>query len=203
MKVLSQLLGTYSKHKKPLILFRLPDTDTLFYRLSDIVPLFDLPTISFKEGNYENCYRDHEDTYLNTKVLSELALKHNRYMLAELCKFKPDDYQKGLVDAILQTFPDFTRAPKEEHIWESVQLPLENFQDVIEREGEIAIKAEPQSPPSIHQATTTTTTTTTGNNIPETRNAMALDKVLLSSNELKRQRYLFISHICSMTHIYS
>lgn len=176
MKVLSQLLGRYSTNKKPLILFRLPNTDTLLYRLSDIIPLFDLPPTCFKEGPYENCYKDHEDTYLDTKVLIDLAFKHNKYMLVELCKFKPDDYQKGLADAILQTFPEFTRAPKEEHIWESVQLPLENLQDAIEEEGKKVIKTEPLSP-SIHQT------------IPEARSAMALDKVLLSSNELRRQRY--------------
>ncbi|KAG0950637.1 hypothetical protein G6F57_001129 [Rhizopus arrhizus] len=175
MKVLSQLLGRYSKHKKPLILFRLPDTDIILYRLSDIIPLFDLPLISFKEGHYEYCYRDHEDTYLNTKILSNVALQHSKYVLVELCKLQPNDYQKGLADAILQAFPEFTRAPKEEHIWESVQLPLENLDDFIEREGERAIKIEPPSPSSMHQ------------HIPETRGAMALDKVLLNSKELRQQ----------------
>lgn len=176
MKVLSQLLGRYSDHNKPLILFRLPDTDILLYRLSDIKPLFNIPTFSFKKATYKNCYRDHEDTYLDAKVLADLAHQFNRNLLAELCKLKPNDYNVGLADAILQTFPRFKRAPKEEHIWESVQLPLENMENVIEREGERAVKAEPVSPPSIHQA------------IPETRNAMALDKVLLSSNELRRQK---------------
>lgn len=172
MKVLSQLLGRYSEHNKPFILFRLPDTDVLLYRLSDIKPLFNIPTFSFKKATYKNCFRDHEDTYLDTNVLGDLAHQFNRHLLAELCKLKPNDYNLGLADAILQTFPQFKRAPKEEHIWESVQLPLENMEDVIDR----TIKIEPTSPPNIHQV------------IPEARHAMALDKVLLSSNELKRQR---------------
>jgi hypothetical protein len=176
MKVLSQLLGRYSDHNKPLILFRLPDTNILLYRLSDIKPLFNIPTFSFKKATYKNCYRDHEDTYLDTKVLADLAHQFNRNLLAELCKMRPSDYNVGLADAILQTFPEFKRAPKEEHIWESVQLPLENMEQVNDREGERAIKTEPISPPSINQA------------LPDTRNAMALDKVLLNSNELRRQR---------------
>ncbi|KAL7309394.1 hypothetical protein PS15m_011485 [Mucor circinelloides] len=175
MKVLSQLLGRYSNNHKPLILFRLPDTDTLFYRLSDIEPIFKLPPLSYKKSAFKNCYRDNEDTYLNTQVLSEIAGQFNRHLLAELCKLKPNDYNVGLADAILQTFPEFKRAPKEEHIWESVQLPLENLEDIIERE----VKTEPSSPPSVNQV------------IPEIRgNAMALDKVLLNSNELRRQSAL-------------
>lgn len=173
MKVLSQLLGRYSNNHKPLILFRLPDTDTLFYRLSDIEPIFKLPPFSYKKSTFRNCYRDNEDTYLNTKVLSDIAGQFNKHLLAELCKLKPNDYNVGLADAILQTFPEFKRAPKEENIWESVQLPLENLEDIIERE----VKTEPSSPPTVNQV------------LPEARhNAMALDKVLLNSNELRRQR---------------
>lgn len=174
MRVLSQLLGRYSDNHKPLILFRLPDTDVLFYRLSDIEPLFKLPPQSFKQVNYKNCYRDLEDTYLNTTVLSELAHRFNLHLLTELCKLKPNDYNLGLADAILQTFPQFKRAPKEEHIWESVQLPLENLEDVVERESHATIKTEPASPPSIYQV------------LPESRNAMALDKVLI--NESRRPK---------------
>ncbi|KAI8347190.1 hypothetical protein EDC96DRAFT_521163 [Choanephora cucurbitarum] len=178
MKVLSQLLGRYSDRNKPLILFRLPETDTLFYRLSDIEPLFDLPPINFKGETYKNCYRDHEDTYLNTKVLEELSFKYGRPLLSDLCRLKPDDYNLGLADPVLQNFPKFKRAPKEDHIWESVQLPLENLEDVIKREKvgieKTIIKAEPTSPPPISQ-------------VVETRNVMALDKVLLSSNELRKQ----------------
>lgn len=179
MKVLSQLLGRYSNNHKPLILFRLPDTDTLFYRLSDIEPIFRLPPLSStttKTSAFKNCYRDNEDTYLNTQVLSDIAGQFNKHLLAELCKLKPNDYNVGLADAILQTFPEFKRAPQEEHIWESVQLPLENLEDVMERE----VKTEPSSPPSVHQV------------IPAEasrgQNAMALDKVLLNSSELRRQR---------------
>ncbi|CEP10140.1 hypothetical protein [Parasitella parasitica] len=176
MKVLSQLLGRYSKTQKPLILFRLPDTDTLLYRLSDIEPIFALPPLSYKKSTFKDCYRDNEDTYLNTQVLSEIAGQFNRHLLTELCKLKPNDYNVGLADAILQTLSGFKRAPKEENIWESVQLPLENLEDVIERE----VKTEPSSPPSMSQA------------LPaEARksNAMALDKVLLgSSDPLSRRR---------------
>lgn len=111
-------------------------------------------------------------------MLADLADKFNRHLLAELCKLKPNDYNLGLADAILQTFPQFKRAPKEEHIWESVQLPLENMQDVIEREGERAIKTEPTSP-SIHHAPQ-----------PDVRKAMALDKVLLNSSELRKPTML-------------
>ncbi|KAI8389399.1 hypothetical protein BD560DRAFT_486064 [Blakeslea trispora] len=181
MKVLSQLLGRYSDRNKPLILFRLPETDTLFYRLSDIEPLFDLPPINFKRETYKNCYRDHEDTYLNTKVLEELARKYNRPLLGDLCKLKPDDYNVGLADPILQSFPKFKRASKEDHIWESVQLPLENLEDIVEYDKRgierTIIKSEPTSPPPISQ-------------VVETRNAMALDKVLLSSSELRKQSML-------------
>lgn len=156
-----------------MILFRLPDTDILLYRHSDIAPLFKLPPITFEGSQFENCYKDHEDIYLNANALFNIALHYNKYVLAELCKFQPSDYQKGLADAILQTFPEFVRAPKEEHIWESVQLPLEKIIETMEHEGETAIKIEPPSPPSMH--------------IPEAKNVMALDKVLLSSNELRRQ----------------
>lgn len=177
MKVLSQLLGRYSNHNKPLILFRLPDTDTLLYRLSDIEPLFNLPPFSVKKYSYKNCYRDHEETYLDTNALSDLAQQFNRQLLAELCQFQPNDYNIGLVDSILQTFPRFKRAPKEEHIWESVQLPLEKLEDVIRREeGDKAVKTEPTSPSLINHV------------IPESRSAMALDTVLLNSNELRRQK---------------
>lgn len=177
MKVLSQLLGRYSNNHKPLILFRLPDTDTLFYRLSDIEPIFRLPPLSLsKTFAFKNCYRDNEDTYLNTQVLSDIAGQFNKHLLAELCKLKPNDYNVGLADAILQTFPEFKRAPQEEHIWESVQLPLENLEDVMERE----VKTEPSSPPSVNQVIPAEAT--------RGQNAMALDKVLLNSSELRRQR---------------
>ncbi|KAI8993295.1 hypothetical protein BDB01DRAFT_319239 [Pilobolus umbonatus] len=176
MKVLSQLLGRYSTHNKPLILFRLPDTDTLFYRQSDIEPLFNLPAITFDNINLENCYRDQEDTYLNTKALADIAFKHSRYSLAELCKLKSVDYNNGLADAILHTFPEFKRAPPEEHIWESVQLPLENLSDILARENNSIVKSEPMSPPALHQ-------------MSDIRNAMALDKVLLNTNELRRQNH--------------
>lgn len=176
MKVLSQLLGRYSDHHKPLILFRLPESDILLYRLSDIKLLFNIPLFSFKKATYKNCYRDHEDTYLDTKVLADLANQFNSPLLAELSKLKPNDYSIGLADPILRTFAQFKRAPKEEYIWESVQLPLENMEHVIDREGERQIKTEPTSPPSLHQM------------LPESRNAMALDKVLLNSSELRRQR---------------
>ncbi|KAI9355215.1 hypothetical protein BD770DRAFT_391473 [Pilaira anomala] len=178
MKVLSQLLGIYSDHHKPFILFRLPETDILLYRLSDIKLLFNIPVFTFKKATYKNCYKDHEDTYLDTKVLADLAHQFNNPLLAELCKLKPNDYSIGLADAILRTFPQFKRAPKEEHIWESVQLPLENMEDVMDREGERTVKTEPTSPPSLHQL------------LPESRNAMALDKVLLNSSELRRQSIL-------------
>lgn len=162
MIVLSQLLGRYSSHNKPLILFRLPETNTLLYRQSDIEQLFSLPPLSFQEVDYEGCYRDHEDTYLNTQVLDELAEHFKRDTLVDLCKFQPNDYALGLADKVLDTFPQFKRAPKEEHIWESVQLPLENLQDALDRE---AIKPEPSSPPSVYQS--------------KRRNSMALDKVLI------------------------
>jgi hypothetical protein len=123
MKVQSQLLGRYSSRNKPFILFRLPETETLLYRLSDIKPLFNLPNINITEY-----YRDQDDIYLDTTSLANLALEHNRYLLAELCKLRSGDYSAGLADVILETFPNFKRAPKEEHIWEFVPLPLEkNF----------------------------------------------------------------------------
>ncbi|KAI9274238.1 hypothetical protein BY458DRAFT_507685 [Sporodiniella umbellata] len=168
MKVSSQLLGRYSANQKPLILFRLPDIDNiLLYRLSDIIPLFELPLNCFAEGHYTVGYKDHEDTYLSTTVLRDLAHRYNRPLLSQLAQLKADDYQNGLVDTLLGKFPAFVRAPKEEHVWESVQLPLEKINEASETE----IKVEPMSPPSM----------------PEARSAMALDKVLLSTNELKRQ----------------
>lgn len=169
MTVLSQLLGRYSTNKKPLILFQLPDTSTLLYRLSDIIPLFDLPLNCYTEGHYTTGYKDHEDIYLDTPILNDLAQKHNKPLLSELAQLKVEDYQQGSVDSLLEKFPEFVRAPNEEHIWESVQLPLEKLS---ETSTEKTIKAEPMSPPSM----------------PEAKSAMALDKVLLSSNELRRQR---------------
>ncbi|KAG1457841.1 hypothetical protein G6F56_006526 [Rhizopus delemar] len=168
MTVLSQLLGRYSTNKKPLILFQLPDTSTLLYRLSDIIPLFDLPLNCYTEGHYTTGYKDHEDIYLDTPILNDLAQKHNKPLLSELAQLKVEDYQQGSVDSLLEKFPEFVRAPNEEHIWESVQLPLEKLS---ETSTEKTIKAEPMSPPSM----------------PEAKSAMALDKVLLSSNELRRQ----------------
>ncbi|KAI8882667.1 hypothetical protein K501DRAFT_333905 [Backusella circina FSU 941] len=114
--------GRYSSRNKPLILFRLPETETLLYRLSDIKPLFNLPNI-----NLTDYYRDQDDIYLDTPSLANLALEHNRYLLGELCKLRSEDYSVGLADIILETFPNFKRAPKEENIWEFVPLPLEKM----------------------------------------------------------------------------
>jgi hypothetical protein len=158
IKVFSQLLGRYSSNKKPLILFRLDES--LLYRLSDIQPLFGLDGIDYSQ--FEDCYRDSEDIYLNTGVLHSYAVEKSCQRLAELSKLKADDFQAGLADEILDTFPEFKRTPKEDQVWEAVQLPFERLSAPL-------VKSEPLSPPTLKST--------------DNRNPMALDKVLLNTTE--------------------
>ncbi|KAI8138312.1 hypothetical protein BJV82DRAFT_583021 [Fennellomyces sp. T-0311] len=128
MKVQALLLGYFSD-QKPVYVYGLRNSTTLLFKLSDISLLFGLAHLPQHPSlapnllsNSPHCYRDHQDLYLTTKLVSETAISLNKYLLAEFCKLKPSDYTAGLADSILNSVPRFERVQIGN--WIPMDLPI-------------------------------------------------------------------------------
>lgn len=128
MKVRALLLG-YLSERKPFYVYQLPGTEYLLYRLSNISLLFNIPQLHqhpsltpAQLSRTPHCYQDSEDYFVNTKVIADAAVSLNKYMLAEFCKLKPNDYTAGLADSILNAVPLTERARASD--WIPVDLAL-------------------------------------------------------------------------------
>lgn len=118
MKVCALLLG-YFFDKKPFYVYRIVDSDLLLFKLADISLLFSVPHLPQHHmlatnvlSSSPHCYRDSKDLYLSTKLLGDTAVSLNKYLLAEFCKLKPNDYSAGLADSILNAISRFERVDK-------------------------------------------------------------------------------------------
>ncbi|KAI7876016.1 hypothetical protein K492DRAFT_210644 [Lichtheimia hyalospora FSU 10163] len=129
MKVCALLLG-YFFDKKPFYVYRIIDSDLLLFKLADISLLFSVPHLPQHHmlatnvlSSSPHCYRDSKDLYLSTKLLGDTAVSLNKYLLAEFCKLKPNDYSAGLADSILNAISRFERVDKIGE-WVSMDLSI-------------------------------------------------------------------------------
>lgn len=216
MKVCALLLG-YFFDKKPFYVYRIVDSDLLLFKLADISLLFSVPHLPQHHmlatnvlSSSPHCYRDSKDLYLSTKLLGDTAVSLNKYLLAEFCKLKPNDYSAGLADSILNAISRFERVDKIGD-WVSMDLSITCSADGTNASSSTTtnntddhppaapkspnlrpIKAEPLSPPSFvpgspsggKQANNRTdeNETTTATTTTAATNPMALDKVLSDVN---------------------
>lgn len=216
MKVCALLLG-YFFDKKPFYVYRIVDSDLLLFKLADISLLFSVPHLPQHHmlatnvlSSSPHCYRDSKDLYLSTKLLGDTAVSLNKYLLAEFCKLKPNDYSAGLADSILNAISRFERVDKIGD-WVTMDLSITCSADGTNASSRTnntddhppaaapkspnlrPIKAEPLSPPSFvpgspsggKQASNRTDeneTTTATTTTTAATNPMALDKVLSDVN---------------------
>lgn len=109
MNIQSLLLGHFPL-KKPFYLYRIKDTNILLFKLTQVCSFFDLPLTQILERPSEHVYRDKENqVYLKTTSLAPLAIKYNKFLLAELCKLNVNDYAANLADSILSNIPGLER----------------------------------------------------------------------------------------------
>ncbi|KAI9245955.1 hypothetical protein EDC94DRAFT_627907 [Helicostylum pulchrum] len=101
MKIQSLLLGHFQS-SQAFYLYRIKNTNILLFKLTQVCSFFDLPLTQLLESQSELFYRDkHDEVYLKTTSLASIAIKYNKFLLAELCKLKPTDYAANLADSIL------------------------------------------------------------------------------------------------------
>ncbi|KAI8978391.1 hypothetical protein BDB01DRAFT_799660 [Pilobolus umbonatus] len=104
------LLGHYitTSSTRPFYLYRIGNTPLLLFKLVDIYAIFKLPqsTQAQLESLAESIYQDQQhQIYILTTALVTIAIKHNKFILAELCKLKLTDYSAHLADSILSNIP--------------------------------------------------------------------------------------------------
>ncbi|KAF7724529.1 hypothetical protein EC973_000906 [Apophysomyces ossiformis] len=129
MKVVRLLLGHFSANHKPFFCYRIPESLTLLFSLGDISTQFNLPDIHrhphlrdhFKSKDNQS-YRDTEYIYVPGDALVNVAVERKQYLLAELCKLKPNEYKTGPADTIINRLPNFIPAKKEERIDKIVEM---------------------------------------------------------------------------------
>lgn len=155
MNIESLLLGHFDSNK-PFYVYRIKDTSTLLFKLEDVCSFFNLPhsletqSVTIYVDKQQQQANNHNDVYLTSTDLGTLAIKHKKFLLAELCKLKPNDYAANLAEAILCNFKRFERntVKKDNSQYKSTGIEL------IESFG--TVKSEPLSPPPLHPTTTST-----------------------------------------------
>lgn len=142
MKILSLLLGHFNQAE--FHVYRIESTVVLLFKLSDVCSFFKLPSpIAQLESQSEPFYRDKQnDIYLKSSTLSTIAIKQNKFLLAELCKLKPSDYAANLADSILSNIPGLERnkIKKDETQYISTDIELSDAATIP------VVKSEPVSP---------------------------------------------------------
>jgi hypothetical protein len=170
MKVESLLLGHFTQGAKrePFQLFRLKDLSLLLFQWTDVCSFFNLPDVQVQSlchqlGSKSNTlFRDDQDKiYTSTLALISTAVKHNKFLLAELCKLKSTDYAANLANSILDALPHFERN-KEKNEFKQVDIELSPMTPTL-----VQVKPEPTSPPKMSSLRQT--------------DPMALDSMLVSS----------------------
>lgn len=169
MNISSLLLGHFNNNinnnnnaQEPFHLHRIENTSILLFKLNDVVSFFNLPStheVLEKVSPTDLFYRDvHQpnDIYTTTSLLASLAIKHNKFLLAELCKLKPTDYAANLADSILANIPrlDWNKGKKDISQYKSTKIELveSSINDTavtatVTATAAMAVKPEPISPP--------------------------------------------------------
>ncbi|KAG0167961.1 hypothetical protein DFQ28_011228 [Apophysomyces sp. BC1034] len=181
MKVLRLLLGHFATTHKPFFLYRIPETSTFLFNLGDISThfnLLDLHRHPYLKEHYKSkdklSYRDAENIYVSGDALVHVAVECKQYLLAELCKLKPNEYKTGPADTIISRLPNFTPIVKEERIYKSVEIgwqpmtpsgsltkvPINTPPALVLPEGNgTASKSQSSSPPKVHVSSAETSVT--------------------------------------------
>lgn len=163
MKLHSLLLGKYNQDQD-FNLYSFEDSSALLFKFADISVLFNLPTYSLDKEvqQYKDKYTF--DTYLTTTVLAQLAIKHNKFLLAELCKLKQSDYITHLDKSILSKIAhlEYLKSNKIEYTTTNIQVQ-EHLNPII--------KTEPVTPPPI----------------PSNSDPMALNSLLIGAGSQHQQ----------------
>lgn len=144
MKILSLLLGHFNQTEL-FHVYRIESTVVLLFKLSDVCSFFKFASpIQILESQSEPFYRDKQnDIYLKSTTLATIAIKHNKFLLAELCKLKPNDYAANLADSILSNIPGLERnkIKKDETQYIATDIELSDATSSIP-----VVKSEPVSP---------------------------------------------------------
>lgn len=144
MHLLSLLLGHYEKDK-PFYLYRAEGTNTLLFRFADVVSIFNLTADRLpSDGSYFIDRESPYDAYVTTTDLAALAVRQNKFLLAELCKLKPMDYAASLDESILSNLPRFVyhQSRKDDTQYTATHLTVVDH-------STFKIKSEPKSPPPL------------------------------------------------------
>ncbi|KAI9312491.1 hypothetical protein BX666DRAFT_1987889 [Dichotomocladium elegans] len=162
MKVRALLLG-YFFDQNPFYVYHIEGSDILLFKLADISLLFNVPHLprhSFLATDVlstsPDCYRDAKDLYLSTKLLGETAVSLNKYLLAEFCKLKPNDYGAGLADSILNAVSRFERVTVGD--WIPLELPIASSADGVASSSEAPVPAHATPLPSTTDANSNSVT---------------------------------------------
>jgi hypothetical protein len=153
MNILSLLLGHFN-NTQPFYLYRIENSSILLFKLTDVCSFFNLPSpteLLHHSEQHQLLYRDkHQDIYITTNLLAPLAIKHNKFLLAELCKLKPTDYAAKLADSILFNLPhlECTKGKKDKSQYKLTNIELIES-SLSATSGEYTVKSEPISPPPI------------------------------------------------------
>ncbi|KAI8330002.1 hypothetical protein EDC96DRAFT_528916 [Choanephora cucurbitarum] len=144
MHLLSLLLGHYEKDK-PFYLYRAEGTNTLLFRFADVVSIFNLTADRLpSDGSYFVDRESPYDAYVTTTDLAILAIRQNKFLLAELCKLKPMDYAASLDESILSNLPRFVyhKSRKDDTQYTATHLTVVDH-------STFKVKSEPKSPPPL------------------------------------------------------
>lgn len=190
MNILFVLLGTYKKDQA-FNLYRVENTDTLLFKLTDISYLFNLDFSLFEK--IPQFVDKKNNIYFTTTDLVQIAIQHNKFLLAELCKLKPNDYAAKLDESMLANLPRLnynnSRKDSSQYQTTSIELTSSNTKP---------IKIEPLSPPPPPSQPTIPT---------HTSDPMALEHIISSNKQPRRlSRYcidianeLFTTHSLTIT----
>ncbi|KAI8877063.1 hypothetical protein K501DRAFT_337656, partial [Backusella circina FSU 941] len=172
MKVDSLLLGHFvnsSDDRHPFYLYRLKDSTMLLFKLVDVCSFFNLPELPVSSLPAESYCDEQQDIYLSTPALTQVAIKHNKFLLAELCKLKPSDYAANLADSILSTMPSLECSKDfKKNSYNETDISISPISPTHH-----PVKSEPLSPPPPPPPSATNNNTTIRKSDP-----MALDSML-------------------------
>lgn len=168
MNILSVLLGHY-KQDQAFSLYKVENTDTLLFRLDDITYLFNLDSSLFEKT--PQFVDKHNNAYLTTAELVQIAIQHNKFLLAELCKLKPNDYAAKLDESMLANLPRlaYSKSKKDASQYQITSIEITGSSKPV--------KSEPLSPPPPPSRPPLPT---------HTSDPMALDHIITSNKQARR-----------------
>ncbi|KAK4522094.1 RNA-binding protein Cwf29 [Mucor velutinosus] len=168
MNILSVLLGHYNQDQE-FNLYKIENTDTLLFKLNDITHLFNLESSLFEKT--PQFVDKQKNTYINTTELVQIAIQHNKFLLAELCKLKPNDYVAKLDESMLANLPRlvYSKSKKDASQYQITSIELTNNSKPVKSEPLSPSPPQPRLPLPTH-----------------TSDPMALDHIITSNKQARR-----------------